>query len=121
MNGTQLINVRVKYLRPRHHDLREWMQDPANVYIGRGGSVFVTASDGSKTRWPPAKSKWCNNNTTGTLPERIAAFERDLDTLLLDEHNAAEFRLLRGKTLGCWCKPAGCHGDVILARLDALP
>jgi hypothetical protein len=23
---------------------------------------------------------------------------------------------LRGKTLGCWCKPKACHGDV-LARL----
>jgi hypothetical protein len=23
---------------------------------------------------------------------------------------------LRGKVLGCWCKPAACHGD-ILARL----
>lgn len=21
---------------------------------------------------------------------------------------------LRGKVLGCWCKPAACHGDVLL-------
>lgn len=21
---------------------------------------------------------------------------------------------LRGKILGCWCKPAACHGDVLL-------
>lgn len=27
---------------------------------------------------------------------------------------------LRGKVLGCWCKPAACHGDG-LARLAALP
>lgn len=24
---------------------------------------------------------------------------------------------LRGKTLGCWCKPKPCHGDVILEYL----
>jgi hypothetical protein len=24
---------------------------------------------------------------------------------------------LRGKTLGCWCKPKKCHGDIILAYL----
>ncbi|WP_244510228.1 DUF4326 domain-containing protein [Natronobacterium texcoconense] len=24
---------------------------------------------------------------------------------------------LRGETLGCWCKPKACHGDVILAYL----
>jgi len=25
---------------------------------------------------------------------------------------------LAGKTLGCWCKPKACHGDVIKAFLD---
>jgi hypothetical protein len=25
---------------------------------------------------------------------------------------------LRGETLGCWCKPKECHGDVIVAYLD---
>jgi hypothetical protein len=24
---------------------------------------------------------------------------------------------LQGETLGCWCKPKTCHGDVILAYL----
>jgi hypothetical protein len=24
---------------------------------------------------------------------------------------------LRGETLGCWCKPKACHGDVILSYL----
>ena len=27
---------------------------------------------------------------------------------------------LRGKTLGCFCKPQACHGDVIVACLEAL-
>ncbi len=26
---------------------------------------------------------------------------------------------LRGKTLGCFCKPASCHGDVIAKVIDA--
>lgn len=25
---------------------------------------------------------------------------------------------LRGKTLGCWCTPKSCHGDVIVEYLD---
>ena len=25
---------------------------------------------------------------------------------------------LRGKTLGCWCKPKPCHGDVIARLVD---
>jgi hypothetical protein len=27
---------------------------------------------------------------------------------------------LRGKTLGCFCKPHPCHGDIIAAYLDSL-
>jgi hypothetical protein len=25
---------------------------------------------------------------------------------------------LRGKTLGCWCKPDACHGDVLVEMLE---
>jgi len=25
---------------------------------------------------------------------------------------------LRGKVLGCWCKPQACHGDVIIEYLN---
>ena len=28
---------------------------------------------------------------------------------------------LRGKTLGCWCKPLSCHAEVIAAWLDRQP
>lgn len=27
---------------------------------------------------------------------------------------------LRGKTLGCWCTPLPCHGDVIIEYLEGL-
>lgn len=25
---------------------------------------------------------------------------------------------LRGKTLGCWCKPLACHGDILVQLLE---
>lgn len=28
---------------------------------------------------------------------------------------------LKGKVLGCWCKPSDCHGDVLLAIANGLP
>lgn len=34
-----------------------------------------------------------------------------------DEHFRVAVEELRGETLGCWCKPKRCHGDVILAYL----
>lgn len=27
---------------------------------------------------------------------------------------------LKGKVLGCWCKPKACHGDVIKEYLDGI-
>ena len=26
---------------------------------------------------------------------------------------------LKGKTLGCWCKPEACHGDILAELVDA--
>lgn len=119
MSGeTVVANVKVAYIRSQYKDLREWMSEENNVYIGRGGIVFVP-DKGSKRRWPPAASKWSNPYKDGALEDRLELYERHLDALLTDEHNREEFQLLRGKTLGCWCKPSPCHGDVIVRRLDA--
>ena len=38
---TKVVNVRVKYLRPKFNNLKEWCSSPKNVYIGRRGVVFV--------------------------------------------------------------------------------
>lgn len=48
-----------------------------------------------------------------TLPDAIAAYET---WLLQQPALLARLPELRGKVLGCWCKPGPCHGDV-LARL----
>ncbi|HEB92024.1 MAG TPA: DUF4326 domain-containing protein [Gammaproteobacteria bacterium] len=42
-------------------------------------------------------------------------FEREL--LKFKKEDALE---LKGKTLGCHCKPATCHGDVIVDYLNTL-
>lgn len=46
--------------------------------------------------------------------EAIAAYESWLENskLILDLHE------LKGKTLGCWCKPLPCHGDILAARAE---
>lgn len=53
----------------------------------------------------------------GTLIDRAAAialFRARLETQLADDQlTAADFLDIQGKTLGCFCKPQDCHGDVI--------
>lgn len=83
------------------------MKEPFDVYIGRPHPRF------------PAGSDWANPYPIGPNCSR----ERSL-YLYEHEHLAkrpdlvARARVeLKGRVLGCWCKPKhACHGD-ILARL----
>ena len=36
-----VVNCKVANIRPKYENLQEWMEDPNNVYIGRGGIVFI--------------------------------------------------------------------------------
>ena len=51
----------------------------------------------------------------GTREQVIARYERWLRSR---PELLAQLGELEGKTLGCWCAPRACHGDV-LARLAA--
>lgn len=46
----------------------------------------------------------------------IARYER---WLLTQPELLAQLPRLKGKTLGCWCKPHACHGDVLARLADA--
>lgn len=37
----QVVNVKVAHIRPKYNNLKEWMEDENNEYVGRGGVVFV--------------------------------------------------------------------------------
>ena len=75
-----------------------WKRRPCDVYIGR-------------------PSIWGNPYSIGrhgTREEVIALYKRYLAKRPDLIQRAREE--LRGKTLGCWCSPKACHGDV-LARV----
>ncbi len=70
-----------------------------DVYIGRGsiwGNPFVIGKDGSRDEVIEKYRSYILNK-----PELIAK----LDTL-------------KGKVLGCWCKPQRCHGDVLIELIS---
>ena len=79
-----------------------------DVYIGRPtpennfektkwGNPFKIGRDGTREEVLQKYREWISNQ-----PE-----------LLNDLHE------LRGKTLGCWCKPDNCHGDTLASLADA--
>lgn len=79
-----------------------------DVYIGRGsiwGNPF-THKQGTKAE-----------KIVGTRQEAISLFKNYLLSRpdLLDQ-----IENLRGKRLGCYCKPHECHGDILIEILDKL-
>jgi hypothetical protein len=81
---------------------------PYDVYIGR-------------------PSKWGNpfSHKPGTLaPYRVKtrreAIEKYREWIMQQPALLADLHELKGKTLGCWCKPQACHGDVLAALIEEL-
>lgn len=80
-----------------------------DVYIGR------------RLRYPGATfplSKWAN-------PFTVEDWGREECLKLYEEYIRCskiydDLSELKGKVLGCWCKPKLCHGDVLLKLLKEL-
>ncbi len=74
-------------------------KEPYDIYIGR-------------------PSKWSNpfrigpDGTRKQVIEKYRQFIKEHPSLLDDLHE------LKGKVLGCWCKPQACHGDVLVELLE---
>ena len=81
-----------------------------DVYIGRPspwGNPFT----------PIANRPTCADFVVGSRDEAIAAYR---EWILTQPHLLALLPQLRGKILGCWCKPQACHGGVLMELADAL-
>jgi hypothetical protein len=115
---TKVVNVKVQYIRKLgYNNLKEWVEDPKNVYIGRQGVVFV-----DKQRYPKTGSVFANPFKINKDGDRYDVLEK-YKVYMIDKLNKSpelvkELKKLRGKNLGCWCHPEPCHGDVLLELLD---
>lgn len=83
---------------------------PYDVYIGRPskwGNPFTHKQDG----------KTLAKYIVSSRDEAVEAY-REWITNGEGKHLMSDLHELKGKVLGCWCKPLSCHGD-ILAELVA--
>jgi hypothetical protein len=77
-----------------------------DIYIGRGtpwGNPFVIGDNGA--------------DRAATIKLYKEYFQKKF---VEDAEGNKAIRSLRGKVLGCHCKPAACHGDIISAYLNKL-
>ena len=112
-----VVNCKVKFIRPQYNNLKEWMEDDNNVYIGRAGVVFI-----DNVRFPKNASPFCNTfkvGKDGTREEVILKYKEYIVTKLKNEDSLKdELIKMKGKKLGCWCYPESCHGNILLELIN---
>ncbi|MEW5952657.1 MAG: DUF4326 domain-containing protein [Bacillota bacterium] len=62
-------------------------------------------------------SKWGNPFSSGTREQNI---KRYAEWILTQPDLMKALPELKGKVLGCWCKPEACHGDVLAKLADGV-
>lgn len=117
-----VVNVKVDYIRKNgYNNLEEWCNDDNNVYIGRKGIVFISKGD-KKERFPKQNSMWANPYKVTKeccVDEAVKLYEIYIRKKILDGFISDKDLInLKGKCLGCWCKPGKCHGDVLIKLIN---
>lgn len=74
-------------------------KDRYDVYIGR-------------------PSKWGNPFKIDADGTREGVIEKYRDWIMHQPQLLKDLQELNGKTLGCYCKPQACHGDVLVELLN---
>lgn len=112
---TNVIDVHVANLRKLgYQNLREWMNDPNHVYIGRRGVVFI---DGQ--RFPKTDSIWHNPYKISHTQSREQVLSKYEQYLLNSPHLMEQLPQLQNKVLGCWCSNESspevptCHAHIL--------
>jgi len=83
-------------------------RQPYDIYIGRSNS-FYNLSD----------SLWRNPFVEGRDGTRAEVIEKYRAYLMKRPDLLKLIPTLRGKRLGCYCKPKACHGDVLVELANA--
>lgn len=100
-NKTEATNIKCRVVHCK--------KAPYDIYVGRPskwGNPFSHLKKGTLAKY-----------VVNTREESIAAYKKWITEgegqyLLKDLHE------LKGKVLGCWCKPKSCHGDVLAELVE---
>lgn len=85
-------------------------KEPYDVYIGRPskwGNPFTHIQDG----------KTLAEFVVSTREESIQCYKHWI-TVGKGSHLLNNLQELKGKTLGCWCHPKPCHGDILVELMQ---
>jgi len=100
--------------------------DTCDVYIGRGiekyAHMLTDSIESGVEGWlgNPHHIGWCKickktHDRTDCIQHFTKDFLHRIETDSLFRESVLE---LKGKTLGCYCKPKDCHGDILVEWLE---
>jgi len=99
MHKRQIIKMKSFHKRPNTTSVVDLRVCRYDVFIGRGsiwGNPFHIGKDGTRSDVIKKYRYWISEQ-----PDLLKQLEK-----------------LRGKVLGCFCKPKACHGDVLVDLLN---
>jgi hypothetical protein len=101
--NTVVVNIHA------HHGKRPQF----DIYIGRA-TPYTEFKE---------SSKWANKfkPKNYTDPQKcLDDYEADIRAKIARDPVKYNLEELRGKRLGCWCKPGPCHGDILIKLLNEI-
>ena len=116
MNQTKCVNI--KYIRPKYSNLKEWMENPNNVYIGRKEVVFINGK-----RFHEEDSIWFNPFRQTKLNNKkfiVNEYRKYIVEYIKNNNLEGELLKLKNKNLGYWSKPEESHGKVLIELINNL-
>ena len=63
-------------------------------------------------------SKWGNPFQIGKDGTREEVIEKFRNWIITQPNLLKDLHEIKGKTLGCWCKPKVCHGDILVELIE---
>lgn len=100
----------IKELKMKKELVVHCKRSPYDVYIGRPskwGNPFTHIKDGKTL------AKYIVSNRKEAIASYLKWITKGEGKYLLKHLHE-----LKGKTLGCWCKPKECHGDVLVKLIE---
>lgn len=107
----EVVNIKKKYLnKSGYKDFTDWNSKDQNVYIGRNMNFYVNGAHESKWKNPYSAKKYGRDECINMYKKYVMQNKQLMNDLVE----------LKGKTLGCWCKPDKCHGDILVELVNKL-
>ena len=99
-------------------------RNPEEIYkaIAAGELVYI-GDHQNQGGWKLKRSKWYNpfkidkpgKKRDGSREEVLIRYQEYIKN---SPELSANIHELKGKQLGCWCKPLGCHGDYLAEKAN---